>query len=188
MQLCNFECPLHNTRLYDSCDLLLQIVATVFAVGLAIRYFLTYKEDRFYDQVEKKPKIMVADHKVSPTISTTEQVDGSHPAASASFEELKHAREKTIMSEKGAGEGHPGLKKTMSEASRKDCSLLGTRTKVLERRRTVSEGHCSNEYQSSDDSLAEIRSDSQPPRMEHRERSLEECKSILNQSVCQTLM
>ena len=178
-------------------DSFFQIVAAVFAVGLAIRYFLTYKEETIYDQVEKKPRVMVSDHKASSAEDSTDQLD-SHcqntdkQALCASFQELNHASERCIASE-DSSRIRPGLNslsriKTMSEASWKDSSV-SLKNKVLERRRTVSEGHYSNECHPSDDNLhpPEVtRTISSPPRVEHKGRSLEECKVILKQPVCQT--
>ena len=167
----------------------------MFAVGLAIRYFLTYQEDRIHDQVEKKPRIVVSDHKLSSTVDSVDQVDSSHQAylsknthklaQCASFQELKHSSEKSIASEKGVRTRI----QTVSEASWKDSDSVDMRTEVLGRRRTVSEGHCYAECQSIDDTvyMPEIKTTvNSPPTTEHR--SLEECKSILKQSVCEPLV
>lgn len=185
-------------------DSFFQIVAAVFAVGLAIRYFLTYKEEKIYDQVEKKPRIIVSGNKVSSAEDCIDQLDGYHQASSsqntdkqalcASFKELNHTSERTIASE-NSSRTRPGLNslsrtKTMNEAYWKDSSI-SLKNKVLERRRTVSEGHCSNDCQPNEDSLHPpevIRTNSSPPRVEHKERSLEECKAILKQSVCQSCL
>ena len=177
-------------------DSFFQIVAAVFAVGLAIRYFLTYKEEKIYDQVEKKPRIIVTDNKVSSAEDCFDQLDGCRQACSsqntdkqalcASFKELNLTSERSIASENSSRT----RTKTMNEAYWKESSI-SLKNKALERRRTVSEGHLSNECQPSEDSLHPpevMRTNSSPPRVEHKERSLEECKAILKQSVRQTCL
>lgn len=100
---------------------------------------------------------------------------------------MDHAREKSIASvqAKEATDIYLlSITKELSEVTWKDSSIHGLRTKVL-RRRTVSEGYGCNE--SSDDNLQSEEtsiSRSSPPRREYKERSLEECKTILKQLVC----
>ena len=75
------------------------------------------------------------------------------------------------------------IKEENQERSQKLSSI--TKLKVHDRRRTVSEGHCSECYSSDDikHPLALARLDSSPPIGEYKERSLEECKLMLKQPV-----
>ena len=156
-----------------------QIVAAVFAIGLALRYFLAYKDGGIYDQVDKKPKILVSKLVPSASVNSIDQVHASQQASSSQTvdkqSKLNDESEKNSLSRT----------KTMSKAFWKNSSL---NSKVLGRRRTVSEGHCYEE--SSDDSLPGeiLNTVSSSPKVEYKERSLEECKKILKQSVCQTLI
>ena len=187
LALCSFQyiqfCTLH--RLITINDLFFQIIAAVFAVGLAIRYFSNYREDKMYDQVEKMPRLKEMDHKVSYGEDSSDQVDGNHQSCSS---QNVDNFQRSIASNNGGirrpGNKHLSRMKTISEAS-----SINIKTKLIDRRRTVSEGHCANESQSSDDNRPEvIRTDSSPPRMEHKERNLDECKTILKQSVCHTYL
>lgn len=173
----------------------------MFGLGLAIRYLLLDNEDRIYDHAEQK------EHKVSFTVGAVDQADGSEQACSsqntdkqgpsALLSELKNASEKSMASEKVAGTSSElnclPRKETVDGDLKKDSltSAVNVKTKVFDRRRTVSEGHCPDDNQPSDDNLqlpGLIRVESSPPRMEHKERSLEECKLTLKQSVCRTLI
>lgn len=166
----------------------------MFGLGLAIRYLLLDNEDRIYDHAEQK------EHKVSFTVGVVDQVEGSEQACSgqntdkqgpsALFPELKNASEKSMASEKVAGTSSElnclPIKETVDGELKKDSSGLNVRTKVFDRRRTVSEGHYPDDNQSSDDNLhlpGLVRVESSPPRIERKERSLEECKLMLKQSV-----
>lgn len=186
-----------------SCHIFFQIVVVVFALGLAIRYLLMDNEDRIYDRVEHKQKVTSLEHKASFTVGVTDQVEGSEQACSSqetnkqgsSAPFLKNASEKSMASKKiirtRSELNHLPRIETLDEAFQKDSSGVDMRLKVLDRRRTVSEGHCANDCQTSDDNQHPqglIREDSSPPRMEHKDQSLEECKLMLKQPVCCTLL
>ena len=161
-------------------------------------------EDRIYDHVEQKQKVTSLEHKVSFTVGTEDQVEDCEQACSsqntdqqetsALFTELKNASEKSMTSQKvvrtKSDLNSLSRKGRIDEEFQKDSS--GGRMKVLDRRRTVSEGHCPDDScESSDDSLhlpGLIRIDSSPPRMEHKERSLEKCKRMLKQPVRHALI
>lgn len=155
-----------------------QIVA-LFAIGLATRYYL-YSEDIIHDHMEQKPKGTSLEHQASFTVGT-DQIEGCE-------QELNKASEKSMASEKVAvTRSEPEFfsrNGTVDKAHEKDSQVPTTRIKVLDRRRTVSEGDCHSDCQSSNDSLHPpelVREDSSPPRMEYKERSLEECKLMLKQ-------
>ena len=180
-----------------SCDIFFQIVVVVFALGLAIRYLLMDNEDRIYDHVEHKQKLTSLDHKATITVGVTDQVEGSEQVCSSQETNkqgpsallLKNASAKSMASKKVTRTRsdfcHLLRIESVDETFEKESSDV--RTKVLDRRRTVSEGDCANDCQMSDDNRHPegiIRVDSSPPRMEHKGRSLEECKLMLKQSVC----
>lgn len=174
----------------------------VFALGLAVRYLLMDNEDRIYDHVEHKQKLTSLDHKASFTVGVTDQVEGSDQACSSQEKNkqgpnsalfLKNAA-KSMASKKvtrtRSDFSHLPRIESVDEAFEKDSSGVDVRTKVLDRRRTVSEGDCANDCQMNDDDHHPeglIRADSSPPAV-HQERSLEECKLMLKQSVCCTLL
>lgn len=182
-----------------SFDIFFQIVVVVFALGLAIRYLLMDNEDRIYDHVEHKQTRTSSEHKALFTVGLTDQVEGSEQARSSqetnkqgpSALYLKNKRDKSTVSKKVTRPRSdficlPSLE-SVDEAFEKDSTGVNVKTKVLERRRTVSEGDCANDCQMSEDNQHPqglIRLESSPPRMEHKERSLEECKLMLKQSVC----
>lgn len=178
-------------------DIFFQIVVVVFALGLAIRYLLMDNEDRIYDHVEHKQKLTSLDDKATFTVGVTDQVEGSEQVRlsqetnkqGSSAVLLKNASAKSMASKKVTRTRpdfcHLPRIESVDETFEKESSDV--RTKVLDRRRTVSEGDCANDRQTSDDNRHPegiIRVDSSPPRMEHKERSLEECKLMLKQSVC----
>lgn len=182
-----------------SSDIFFQIVVVVFALGLAIRYLLMDNEDRIYDHVEHKQTRTSSEHKALFTVGLTDQVEGSEQARSSqetnkqgpSALYLKNKRDKSTASKKVTRPRSdficlPSLE-SVDEAFEKDSTGVNVKMKVLERRRTVSEGDCANDCQMSEDNQHPqglIRLESSPPRMEHKERSLEECKLMLKQSVC----
>ena len=185
------------------CDISFQIVVVVFALGLAIRYLLMDNEDRIYDHVEHKQKTISQDRKAFITVGLTDQVEGSDQACSSQVTNrqgtsalfLKNTCEKRMASKKVTRTRSDFSRlpriESVDEAFEKDSTDVDVKTKVLDRRRTVSEGDCANDCQISDDNQhpQELpRVDSSPPRMEHKERSLEECKLILKQSVCRILL
>lgn len=162
----------------------------MFAIGLALRYLVAYKDEGTYDQVEKKKVILVSEDKTS-SLATASHFDSGQKDESSQIEtepsETEHAHEKSIASVQAKEVTDNYLlsrTKEFSEVTWKDSSVHGLRTKVL-RRRTVSEGHGCNE--SSDDNLQSEEvsiSRTSPSRREYKERSLEECKTIFKQSVC----
>ncbi|XP_068752576.1 3-hydroxy-3-methylglutaryl-coenzyme A reductase-like isoform X2 [Montipora capricornis] len=170
-----------------------QIIATIFAVGLTIKYFLLYKDDRTNDPVEKKPTKNVTEHKESkmfPSQDKWDQVDsggqGYDTAPQTHCIDNNQLIGWSIASEMSAKNRlrHNSFSKAMSEVPCND-SNIELRSMVLSRRRTLSEGNGPSECQSRDDYLlvpALERSKSNPPRLEIKERSLEECKSVLKQS------
>lgn len=182
-----------------SSDIFFQIVVVVFALGLAIRYLLMDNEDRIYDHVEHKQTRTSSEHKALFTVGLADQVEGSEQARSSqetnkqgpSALYLKNKRDKSTVSKKVTRPRSdficlPSLE-SVDEAFEKDSTGVNVKMKVLERRRTVSEGDCANDCQMSEDNQHPqglIRLESSPPRMEHKERSLEECKLMLKQSVC----
>jgi len=186
-----------------SFDIFFQIVVVVFALGLAIRYLLMDNEDRIYDHLEHKQTWTSSEHKALFTVGLTDQVEGSEQARSSqetnkqgpSALYLKNKRDKSTVSKKVTRPRSdficlPSLE-SVDEAFEKDSTGVNVKTKVLERRRTVSEGDCANDCQMSEDNQHPqglIRLESSPPRMEHKERSLEECKLMLKQSVCCILL
>lgn len=131
-------------------------------------------EDQIYDHTEHKQKVTSLEHKASFTVGAVDQVEGSEQACPG----------------QGCSSSEPNClptKETVDEASQKHSSTLNVRTKVLDRRRTVSEGYCPDDSQPRDDNLhlsGLVRVESSPPRIEQKERSLEECKLMLKQSVC----
>lgn len=165
-----------------------QIVAAVFAIGLALRYLVAYKDEGTYDQVEKKKVILVSEDKTS-SLATASHFVGGQKDESSQIEtepsETEHAHEKSIASVQAKEVTDNYLlsrTKEFSEVTWKDSSVHGLRTKVL-RRRTVSEGHGCNE--SSDDNLQSEEvsiSRTSRSRRDYKERSLEECKTIFKQS------
>ena len=184
------------------CDIFFQIVVVVFALGLAVRYLLMDNEDRIYDHVEHKQKLTSLDHKAYFTVGVADQVEGSEQACpsqqtnkqgpSALF--LKNASPKSMASKKvtrtRSDLSHLPRLESVDEAFEKDSSDVDLRMKVLDRRRTVSEGDCANDCQMSDDNQHPeglTRVDSSPPAV-YQERSLEECKLMLKQPVCFTLL
>lgn len=186
-----------------SSDILFQIVVVVFALGLAIRYLLMDSEDRIYDHIEHKQTLTSSEHKAFFTVGLTDQVEGSEQTRSrqetnkqgpsALF--LKNKHDKSTVSKKVTRPRSdfsclPSLE-SVDEAFEKDSTGVDVKKKVLERRRTVSEGDCANDCQMSEDNQHPqglMRLESSPPRMEHKERSLEECKLKLKQSVCCILL
>lgn len=157
----------------------------MFAVGLAIRYISNYREDKMYDQVEKMPKLKEMNHKEFYGEDSSDQVDGNHQSCSS---QNVDNFQKSIASDNGVNRrpGHKHLSRMMTIS---ETSNINIKPKLIDRRRTVSEGHCANECQSSDDNRPEVtRTDTSPPRMEHKEHSLDECKTILKQSVCHTYL
>ena len=174
----------------------------VFAVGLAVRYLLMDNEDRIYDHVEHKQNLTSLDHKALFPVGVTDQVEGSeqvcssqeknkHGPSSALF--LKNANAKSVASKKvtrtRSDFSHLPRKESVDEAFEKDFSGVDVRRKVLDRRRTVSEGDCANDCQINGDNQHPeglIRADNSPPAV-HQDRSLEECKLMLKQSVCTSL-
>ena len=137
--------------------------------------------------MEQKPKGTSLEHQASFTVGM-DQIEGCE-------QELNKASEKSIASEKVAvTRSEPecfSRNGTVDKAHEKDSQVPTTRIKVLDRRRTVSEGDCHSDCQSSNDSLHPpelVREDSSPPRIEYKERSLEECKLMLKQPVCLTLV
>ena len=186
-----------------SCDISFQIVVVVFALGLAIRYLLMDNEDRIYDHVEHKQKTISQDRKAFFTVGLADQVEGSDQACSSQATNrqgtsalfLKNTCEKSMASKKVTRTRSDFSRlpriESVDEAFEKDSTDVDVKTKVLDRRRTVSEGDCANDCQMSDDNQhpQELpRVDSSPPRMENKERSLEECKLMLKQSVCCLLL
>lgn len=174
-----------------------QIVVVVFALGLAIRYLLMDNEDRIYDHVEHKQKLTSLDHKATFTVGVTDQVEGSEQVCSnqktkkqgpsALF--LKNTSAKSVASKlvtRPRSDFCPLPRiESVDETFEKESSDAVVRRKLLDRRRTVSEGDCANDCQMNDDNQHPegiIRVDSSPPRMELKERSLEECKLMLKQS------
>lgn len=175
----------------------------VFALGLAVRYLLMDNEDRIYDHVEHKQKLTSLDHKAPFTVGVTDQVEGSEQACS-SQEKNKQGPSSALFLKNGSAKSMASKKITrprsdfsclpriesVDEAFEKDSSGVDVRTKVSDRRRTVSEGDRANDCQMSDNNQHPeglIRADSSPPAV-HQERSLEECKLMLKQSVCCTLL
>lgn len=161
-----------------------------------------FNEDAFYDHAEQKHKVASVEHKASFTVGTVDQVEGSEQAClshhntdeqgpAVLFSDQTNDSIKSMASEKGAKtsselNSFPRTESVDGEFEKPSSAVA--KTKALDRRRTVSEGHCPDESQTSDDSLRipglAVRVESSPPRMEHKERSLEECKLILKQSVC----
>ena len=158
-------------------------------------------EDTFYNDAEQKHKVMSMEHKASFTVGTVDQVEGSEQAClshhntnergpAALFSDQTNDSVKSVASETGAKtssalNSFPKLETVDGEFEKPSSAVV--RTKALDRRRTVSEGHCPDDSQTSDDSLripGLVRVESSPTRIEHKERSLEECKLILKQSVC----
>lgn len=186
-----------------SFDILFQIVVVVFALGLAIRYLLMDNEDRIYDHVEHKQKLTSLDHKTTFIVGITDQVEGSEQVCSSQETNkrepsalfLKNTSAKNVASKKVTRPRSDFCRlpriESVDETFGKESSDVDVRMKVLDRRRTVSEGDCANDCQMSDDNRHPeriIRVDSSPPRMEHKECSLEECKLMLKQSVCFTVL
>ena len=160
-------------------------------------------EDRIFDHVEHKQKLTSLDHKATFTVGVTDQVEGSEQVCpsqqtkkqgpSALF--LKTTSVKSMASKKVSRTRSDFCrllrKESVDETFEKESSGVDVRAKVLDRRRTVSDGDCANDFQMSDDNQHPegiARVDSSPPRMEHKERSLEECKLMLKQSVCCTIL
>ena len=142
-------------------DIFFQIVVVVFALGLAIRYLLMDNEDRIYDHVEHKQKLTSPDDKATFPVGVTDQVEGSEQVRlsqetnkqGSSAVPLKNASAKSMASKKVTRTRsdfcHLPRIESVDETFQKESSDV--RTKVLDRRRTVSEGDCANDHQTSDD-------------------------------------
>lgn len=169
-----------------------QIIFAVFAAGLATRYILSYKDERTDDQFKKKPAAVTEDEKVYPAQDMRGQVDcnvQSHAAdGKAQCTNCNQPSGKSITSQTSAKNRLRCnfLPRKMSEICR-NCPSVTLRSRLLERRRTVSEGDGFNECCSSEDNvfMSEcMKNNSSTTTLENRERSLEECKAILKQLVC----
>ncbi|PFX34975.1 3-hydroxy-3-methylglutaryl-coenzyme A reductase-like isoform X1 [Stylophora pistillata] len=152
-----------------------QIVVLVFGVSLAIRFFL-YNEDRMHEHVEQTHIEARASNTTVTDIQGGEQESDKSSEESLASEKTAETRSEPVcLSRKEA------IKEENQEQSQKLSSI--TKLKVHDRRRTVSEGHCSVCYSSDDikHPLALARLDSSPPIAEYKERSMEECKLMLKQ-------
>lgn len=161
--------------------ILLQIVALVFGIGLVVRFFM-YSGDRMHEHVEQ-------------THMEPQESFITHTDIDRSEQESVKSSEESIASEKTAETRSEPVclprKEAVEEENQEQSQDLSSRTKleVRDRRRTVSEGHCS-ECHSSDDAKCSpvlVRLDSSPPRVEYKARTLEECKLMLKQPVCLSL-
>lgn len=152
-----------------------QIVALVFGIGLVVRFFM-YSGDRMHEHVEQ-------------THMEPQESFITHTDIDRSEQESVKSSEESIASEKTAETRSEPVclprKEAVEEENQEQSQDLSSRTKleVRDRRRTVSEGHCS-ECHSSDDAKCSpvlVRLDSSPPRVEYKARTLEECKLMLKQ-------
>ena len=148
-------------------------------------------EDAFYDHPGQKHKVTSSEHKASFTVGTVDQVEGSGQAClrhqntdeqgpAALFSDRTNDSIKSMASEKVARTSSelnslPKIETVDGEFEKPSSAVV--KTKAFDRRRTVSEGHCPDDSQTSDNSL-------RIPGLVRVERSLEECKLILKQSVC----
>ena len=169
-----------------------QIIFAVFAAGLATRYILSYKDERTDDQVEKKPAEVTEDEQVYPTRDTRDQVGCN--VKSHTTDGKEQCTDCNQPSGKSVAYGTSANKRLKGNfLSRKMSEICGNwpsvsqRSGLLERRRTVSEGDGFSEFCFSEDSVLMsecVKNNSSTPTLENRERSLEECKAVLKQSVC----